>query len=94
MSTTPAPIALFVYNRPDHVLRTVSALHANPLARHSVIYVFSDGPNGSADIEKVEAVRQVVKRMSGFGKVCIREQPQNLGLAKSIVNGVTEVVAA
>ena len=94
MRTAPAPIALFVYKRPDHVLRTVAALQANPLARESLVYVFSDGPTGPTDVKNIEDVRAVVKRMDGFGKVCIREQPQNLGLAKSVIAGVTEVVAA
>jgi hypothetical protein len=91
MSMKPAPIALFVYNRPDHVLRTLSALKANPLARKSLLYVFSDGPRGSQDIPRVEAVRRSLKNMSGFDNMCVREQPQNLGLAKSIITGVTEL---
>lgn len=90
----PAPIALFVYNRSDHVLRTLSALQANALARKSHLCVFSDGPNGSQDIARVEAVRRIVKGITGFDKISIREQSENLGLAKSIMTGVTELAAA
>lgn len=92
MRPTPAPIALFVYNRPDHVSRTISALQANPLARKSVLYVFSDGPNGLHDMEKVEAVRRMITHITGFEKVCVRQRPANLGLATSIITGVTELV--
>jgi hypothetical protein len=94
MTTTPAPIALFVYNRPDHVLRTISALQANPLARKSPLYVFSDGPNDSQDIAAVGAVRRIVKSVTGFDKISVRYQPKNLGLARSIIAGVTELSAA
>ena len=94
MSMTPAPIALFVYNRPDHVLRTVSALQANPLARSSPLYVFSDGPNGSQDIAAVAAVRRFVKSVTGFDQISVRYQPKNLGLARSIITGVSELSAA
>jgi glycosyl transferase family 2 len=94
MTMTPAPIALFVYNRPDHVLRTISALQANPLARTSPLYVFSDGPNGSQDIAAVGAVRRLVKSVTGFDKISVRHQPKNLGLARSIIAGVTELSAA
>ncbi|HKY70320.1 MAG TPA: glycosyltransferase [Nitrospira sp.] len=94
MSTSPAPIALFVYNRPDHVLRTISALQANPLARKSPLYVFSDGPNGSQDIAAVQAVRRIVKSVTGFDEIVVRHQPKNLGLAQSIIAGVTELSAA
>ena len=91
---TPAPIALFVYNRPDHVLRTISALQANPLARDSTLYVFSDAAVGPQDSEAVETVRRIVKTTDGFNEICVREQPKNLGLAKSIIAGVTELAAA
>jgi len=93
MTMTPAPIALFVYNRPDHLIRTLSALRVNPLARGSTLYVFSDGPTGSHDIEGVETVRRIVRSADGFHKICVREQPQNLGLAQSIIAGVTELAA-
>ena len=94
MSTTFAPIGLFVYNRPDHLLRTISALQANPLARKSPLYVFCDGPNGSQDIAAVRAVRRIVKTVTGFDKVSVRHQPKNIGLARSIIAGVTELTAA
>ncbi|HKT35402.1 MAG TPA: hypothetical protein VJR03_11270 [Nitrospira sp.] len=89
----PAPIALFAYNRPDHLQRTLSALQANPLARHSPLYVFSDGPTGSHDVAAVAAVRRLVKSVSGFDKISIREQPNNIGLARSVITGVTELSA-
>jgi hypothetical protein len=90
----PAPIALFVYNRPEHLLRTLSALRANSLARGSTLYVFSDGPARRADLEGVETVRRIVKSVEGFKKIRIREQPHNLGLATSIITGVTELASA
>jgi hypothetical protein len=94
MTSTLAPIALFVYNRPDHLRKTISALRVNPLARNSPLYVFSDGPNGSQDIEAVKAVRRFVKSVTGFGEISIRQQPKNLGLARSIISGVTELSVA
>ena len=39
-----APIALFVYNRPKHTLRTVESLRKNVLANGSDLFIFSDGP--------------------------------------------------
>ena len=89
-----APIALFVYNRPEHLLRTLSSLRANPLARDSTLYVFSDAAVGPQDSEAVETVRRIVKTTDGFNEICVREQPKNLGLAKSIIAGVTELAAA
>ena len=87
----PAPIALFAYNRPAHLQRTLSALQANLLARESTLYVFSDGPKGSHDAAAVEAVRNVVKSARGFAKIVVREHEENLGLAHSVISGVTEM---
>ena len=44
MSDAPAPIALFAYNRPRHLARTVAALLRDPLAAASDLHVFCDGP--------------------------------------------------
>jgi len=87
-----APIVLFVYNRPEHARRTVEALQKNDLADKSDLIIFSDGPKGNGDIEKVNDVRSYLKTISGFKSVEIIERTENLGLAKSIINGVTEIV--
>ncbi len=88
----PAPIALFAYNRPVHLARTLSALQANPLARESELFAFSDGPKHSQDRQAIEEVRLVLRRVEGFGRVSLQEQPTNLGLARSIIGGVTNLV--
>lgn len=87
-----APIALFVYNRPEHTRRTLSYLQKNLLADESRLFVFSDGPKSEADKIKVEQVRQLVKEASGFKSVKIEERKENLGLANSIIAGVTKLV--
>lgn len=86
-----APIALFTYNRPGHLIRTLSALQANLLAGNSHLYIFSDGPKNADDIQAVAEVRQIIKRVAGFAGTSVREQTGNLGLAQSIINGVTEL---
>lgn len=87
-----APIALFAYNRPAHLARTLSALRSNPLARESDLFVFSDGPRHSLDRQAVDEVRRVIMQVEGFGRVSVQEQPTNLGLAQSIISGVTKLV--
>lgn len=91
-STTLSPIALFVYNRLWHTQQTVEALKKNELAETSELFVFSDGPKSEADKEKVLAVRKYIKTILGFKSVNIVEREQNLGLANSIITGVTEIV--
>jgi len=88
----PAPIALFVYNRPEHTRRTISHLQKNELADESRLFIFSDGPKTEADITKVEEVRQLAKEVTGFKSVKVITREENLGLANSIISGVTKLV--
>src|ERR1700761_4259153 len=87
-----APIALFVYNRPDHTRRTLNYLQKNVLADESRLFVFSDGPKTDADKPKVEMVRQVLEDVDGFKSVKIMESDKNKGLAQSIIDGVTQLI--
>jgi hypothetical protein len=84
----PAPIALFVYNRPIHARRTIEALAANPEAHQSDLYVFSDGPKNDQSVQQVDEVRRLMETVTGFRRVEIVRRPRNLGLSASIVGGV------
>jgi GT2 family glycosyltransferase len=88
-----APIVLFVYNRPDHTRRTLAALAANSLAVESDLIVYADGPKKPEHQASLDAVRELVRSIRGFKSVEIVERETNLGLANSIISGVTEVCA-
>lgn len=87
-----APIALFVYNRPEHTSRTLNFLQQNLLAKDSRLFVFSDAARNKKDEEKVNEVRQLIHETKGFYSVEIIERETNLGLANSIIDGVTKLV--
>jgi hypothetical protein len=86
-----APIALFVYARPDHTRRTIEALARNRLAGESELIVFSDAPRRPDIAPSVETVRSFVRTVDGFKTVRIVERKSNLGLALSIIGGVSNV---
>jgi len=86
-----APIALFVYNRPEHTRRVVASLRKNPLAAQSELHVFCDGPRDRAAGDSVEAVRQLVRGIEGFAGVTVHEQSSNRGLAQSVIHGVSRL---
>ena len=87
-----APIALFTYNRPDHTRRTIEALVQNDSAPESELFIFSDAPRNEAARAAVMEVREYIHSVQGFRSVVIYERPTNLGLAHSIISGVTELV--
>jgi hypothetical protein len=86
-----APIAFFTYNRPEHTRRSVEALARNECADQSTLFIFSDGPNSAEDASNVDAVRSYLGSITGFRSVEIAHRPRNLGLAESIISGVTDV---
>lgn len=88
-----APIALFCYSRPDHLKRTVEALAENIGAGDSDLLIFSDAPRTTEKIQAVETVRKYLPKISGFRSVIIHHRPHNYGLAKSIIEGVTQVLS-
>ena len=87
-----APIALFVYNRPQHTERTLKFLKQNQLAADSRLFIFSDGPKTAADEDQVKEVRALLKTIEGFKSVEVIERKENMGLADSVIAGVNRLV--
>ncbi|HED08606.1 MAG TPA: glycosyltransferase [Ignavibacteria bacterium] len=89
---TLSPICLFVYKRYDLTVKTVTSLKENLYANESDLFVFSDAPKNDKDKYLVSEVRKYIKSIDGFKSVKIIEKENNLGLAESIISGVTEVI--
>lgn len=85
---TMIPIILFAYARPDHLRQTLDCLKENQVP---LIYAFSDGPLAP---DKESAVAQVRKMLRAIDwcEVILCERETNLGLGRSILTGVTEVL--
>ena len=92
MTKKLAPIVLFVYNRLNHTRQTLEALRKNDLASKSELIIYSDSAKNKNDLKKVAKVRGYIKNIDGFKKIIIRKTKENIGLANSIINGVTKVV--
>jgi hypothetical protein len=89
-----APIVLFTYNRPDHTRTTVESLAKNPVASESQLIVYSDAPKDAGAAENVRKVREYLGTIRGFRSVDVIARSANLGLAQSLIAGITEVVQA
>ena len=86
-----APIALFLYHRPQHTARCLASLAANPEFLDSPLYLFCDGPKGASDAQAVDEVRRIARALQHPRKV-VFESSTNRGLAASVIAGVTQVV--
>jgi glycosyltransferase involved in cell wall biosynthesis len=90
---TPAPIALFVYRRPDHLARVLATLRANQEAGASILYIFSDGPKDETTARDVAQVRAMLRDLRDFGRVEVVHRENNFGLSRNIIDGVTQVLS-
>ena len=88
-----APISLFVYDRPNHVRKTVEALLLNPQVESHDLIVFSDAARSPEKQVAVDAVRDYLLTIRGFRSITIYRRPYNFGLSKSIIDGVTQVLS-
>lgn len=88
---TYAPVALFVYNRPEHTRITIDSLAKNPEAIHTRLFIFSDAPKSKSEELAVYKVRNYIRQIDGFAQISITESEENLGLANSIIQGVTDI---
>ncbi|WP_282045267.1 glycosyltransferase family 2 protein [Roseibium album] len=87
-----APVALFAFNRPEHTRRTLEAIANNDLASATDLFVFVDGPRNEDDVVLIREVCTIARGMDAFKSLTIVEQDANIGLAKSIVQGIDKVL--
>lgn len=90
-----APIALFVYKRPDHTKRVIEALLKNNEAKDSILFIFADGAKNGAsesELKPINEVRNIISKIEGFNRVIITKRETNFGLKNNIINGIDYVL--
>jgi hypothetical protein len=73
-------------------MQTVQTLQKNKLAPESTLYIFSDGFKKEEDRTQVEEVRAFNQQITGFKEIHFINREKNIGLANSIISGVTQVI--
>lgn len=87
-----APICVIAFNRPLHLKKVIESLKLNPEAQSSDLYLFMDGARSPKDEQMVSEVRSYASTISGFKSVNLENRPKNMGLAASVIDGVTQVL--
>lgn len=77
------PIALFTYNRPQNLQRTLDCLKNNKI---NLLYIFSDGPKSESDKEKLEEVRKILDQIDWVETEKFYQE-KNIGLSESVIFG-------
>ncbi len=86
-----APIAMFVFKRPEHTRRVLESLARNSEFLQSPLYIFCDGSRHPRETEAVISTRKVIDDIEHPYKVVIKRN-ENFGLAKSIQNGISQIL--
>ena len=87
-----APVIVFAYNRLNELEQTINALKTNKEAENTILYINIDGPKDLKG-EKINSdINSFCNSISGFEKVIIRNNKENKGLSKSVINGVSEII--
>jgi len=86
-----SPIAVFAYNRPEHLRQTLKSLVSCYGFAVSPVTIFCDGPRTEDDFTAVALVRDIAEEFLGAYSD-IRVASENRGLARSIVSGVSDLV--
>ncbi len=87
-----APVAIFVYDRPNNTKRVIDSLSKNFLAPETEIFIFSDAPRSKRNAKEVDKVREYLKKIKGFKSVTIIEREENFYIERNIIEGVTEII--
>lgn len=89
----PAPIALFAFNRPDLLQKTLESLAANALAAESSLTIFCDGPRNEEEKALTDEVRKIAATVTGFFSLEVIDSDHNRGCANSVINGLAYMFA-
>lgn len=87
-----APILLFAYNRLNHTKRCLESLQQNSLSQESELFIYADAAQTDEQDEAVKQVREYLHTVRGFKQITVIERTENWGLARNIIDGVTNLV--
>ena len=89
----PAPLVVFAFKRPDHLKAMIESLLGNAEASRTSVRIYCDAPRHQDDEAGVAAVRRYASSIEGFASLTPVFRKSNFGLARSIVSGVSEMLA-
>lgn len=90
-----APVVLFVYKRLSHTKNVITSLSQNIESKETILYIYSDAEKNINERKDVSLVRQYIHQVEwqkNFKEVIVIEAKKHNGLAKSIIDGVSQII--
>lgn len=87
-----ADIAIFAFNRPIHLAACLESLKSNEMFEISRIWIFIDGPRTKSDQKSIDSCFEIACKLESENyNIEIVKAAKNLGLSKSIIEGINLV---
>jgi hypothetical protein len=90
LTSAPAPISVFAYRRTKTLAQALDALESCAEFSASRVFIFSDGPKDQKSARDVAMVRELARARLRPNMILV-EREKNMGLAASIIDGVTSL---
>jgi len=91
MSESHAPIAIFAFNRPNHLANCLQSLEKCVGLENSGGTIFIDGARSDQETNVVSATVEVALKFASKYNFRVEARRENFGLAKSITSGIDEM---
>ncbi len=85
-------LILFAYNRPKHLEAALQSLQKCAESESFELFIFCDGPKSSQDVKDCDRVFEITRENWKFRSISVKRRLENLGLANSVISGVSEVL--
>ncbi len=85
------PVAVFLYNRPAHARLALESLSRCRRLDECLVRIYCDGAKRPQDSATVASTREVAREWATSLNAEVIERETNLGLARSIVGGVSDL---
>jgi hypothetical protein len=87
------PVLVTAYNRPKKLYQLLDALSINPESISTEVTIKIDGPRNPKEVFQIDACHDISEKFDvKFRKLNVVRSTTNNGLAKSIIEGVTDIL--
>ena len=87
-----APIIIFCYSRPQHLTRVLNSLLKCTLIEKTDVFFYQDGLKTETVDSNHQEVSTIIDNIQIGKSKTVVKRAKNFGLAKSIINGVSEIL--
>ena len=86
------PVAIFCYNRPNHLRKMLESIQRNAESIHTKAYFFIDGAKDNQDKIEISKILEIINNSNNFKENIIINRDSNFGMQKNVITGISHVL--